>query len=313
MRMAKSKLTAAEQFATLASVGGLPPRELIRRTWLGMDENNLWGRAAELAFNFILAIFPFLICLLTLFGLFASKGSALEGDLLGYLSKLLPPSGFQVVLHTLVEVAKNATGGKLTFGIILMFWFASGGITSIVSGLNAVYRINESRSWLKVRATAVLLTVVLTILFTAALVLVLGGSYLARALGAHYGFHHIAIIGWSAGQALVALVCVALGFSLMYYYAPDLDEQHWYWITPGSIFGVLLWIAASLGFRAYLHFFNTFNLTYGSLGAAMILLIWLYISGLAFLIGGEINAQIEHAAAGYGHPEAKAPGEKRAA
>jgi len=92
-----------------------------------------------------------------------------------------------------------------------------------------------------------------------------------------------------------------------------LEEQHWYWITPGSIIGVLLWIAASFGFRAYLHFFNTYSKTYGSLGAAMILLMWLYITGFSFLIGGEINAQIEHAAAKRGHPEANAPGEKKAA
>ena len=312
MSMAKSKLTAAEQLSTLLSMGGLSARELARRTWVGIDEDNLLGRAAELAFNFILAIFPFLICLLTLFGLFASKGSALEGDLLGYLAKLLPAAGFQVVLHTLVEVTKGASRSKLTIGIVLMFWFASGGVTSVISGLNGVYKVKDSRSWIKVRIIAIVLTVLLSILFTAALVVVVGGSYLAGVLAAHYGFHHVAIIGWSIGQVVIALVCLGLGFSLMYYFAPDLHEQHWYWITPGSIFGVLLWIATSLGFRLYLHFYNTFNLTYGSLGAAMILLIWLYISGFAFLIGGEINAQIEHAAAWYGHPEAKAPGEKAA-
>jgi membrane protein len=111
----------------------------------------------------------------------------------------------------------------------------------------------------------------------------------------------------------VAIAFVTLAFSLIYYFAPDLQEQHWYWITPGSIFGVLIWIAASFAFRGYLHFFNTYSRTYGSLGAVMILLMWLYVTGFAFLLGGEINAQIEHAAARRGHPEAKPAGEKKAA
>jgi membrane protein len=114
-------------------------------------------------------------------------------------------------------------------------------------------------------------------------------------------------------QNVIALVFVTLAFSLIYYFGADLQEQHWYWITPGSVTGVLLWVLASLGFRAYLHFFNSYSKTYGSLGAAMILLIWLFITGFAFLVGGEVNAQIEHAAALRGHPEAKAPGEKMAA
>jgi membrane protein len=114
-------------------------------------------------------------------------------------------------------------------------------------------------------------------------------------------------------QWIAVLFFLSLAFSLIYYFGPDLKEQHWYWITPGSVLGVLLWLAASWAFRAYLHFFNTYSRTYGSLGAVMILLMWLYVTGLAFLIGGEINADIEHAAAVRGHPEAKAPGEKKAA
>jgi len=100
---------------------------------------------------------------------------------------------------------------------------------------------------------------------------------------------------------------------VIYYFGPDVAEQDWYWITPGSVVGVLLWIAASFGFRAYLHFFNTYSRTYGSLGAVMILLMWLYVTSFSFLVGGEINAQIEHADAVRDHPEAKAEGERRAA
>jgi membrane protein len=120
------------------------------------------------------------------------------------------------------------------------------------------------------------------------------------------------VIAWRVVAVILAVAFVMVSFSLIYYFGPDLKEQHWYWITPGSVAGVLLWIAATFAFRGYLHFFNTYSKTYGSLGAAMILLMWLYITGFAFLIGGEINAHIEHAAALRGHPEAKAPGQKAA-
>jgi len=142
---------------------------------------------------------------------------------------------------------------------------------------------------------------------------VLVGSWATHYVGAHYGLGEASIIAWRTVQIIVALALVVVSFSLIYYYGPDLEEQHWYWITPGALIGVLIWVAASFAFRAYLHFFNSYSKTYGSLGAAMILLMWLYITGFSFLIGGEINAQIEHAAALAGHPEAKAPGEKKAA
>jgi membrane protein len=157
------------------------------------------------------------------------------------------------------------------------------------------------------------LTIVISLLIILALALVLSGGYMAERVGAYYGLREIAVNVWRVAQYPVAIAFVTLSFSLIYYFAPDLQEQHWYWITPGSVFGVLLWIAASFAFRAYLHFFNTYSRTYGSLGAVMILMMWLYVTGFAFLLGGEINAKIEHAAARRGHPEAKAPGEKKAA
>jgi membrane protein len=208
---------------------------------------------------------------------------------------------------------KNASNGKLTFGILLTLWFASGGMTSMISGLNGAYEIRETRSWFKVHAIAFVLTLAISLLVIFALVTVLAGGYLTTVIGTYYGLGQFAIVGWKMAQWVVAAVFITFSFSMIYYFGPDVEEQHWYWITPGSIFGVLLWIAASSGFRAYLHFFNNYSRTYGSLGAVMILLIWLYVTGLSFLVGGEINAQIEHAAALRGHPEAKAPGEKKAA
>jgi membrane protein len=207
----------------------------------------------------------------------------------------------------------NASNGKLTFGIVLTIWFASGGMSSLFSALNGVYEVRETRSFIKIRAISFTLTIAISALIILALVVVLSGGYLADTVGAYYGLRNPAVEIWKVLQWPVAIAFVTLAFSMIYYFAPDLEEQHWYWITPGSISGVLLWIVASFAFRAYLHFFNTYSRTYGSLGAVMILLMWLYVTGFAFLLGGEINAQIEHAAARRGHPEAKSAGEKKAA
>jgi membrane protein len=164
-----------------------------------------------------------------------------------------------------------------------------------------------------VRIIAIVLTIAISILSISALVLVLIGNAGARLLEAKVHFGTLLMTAWNVLQYPMALLFVVVSFSLIYFYGPDLKEQHWYWITPGSLFGVVLWLAASFGFRGYLHYFNSYGRTYGSLGAVIALLVWLYVTGFAFLLGGKINAEIEHAAAEHGHPEAKAPGERKAA
>jgi membrane protein len=311
--MQSSRLTTSEQVASAWHLGGLTFRELSKRVFRGIREDDLLSRASDLAFNSILALFPLLLFLLSLLGIFESHSDELRTRLLTYFAQLLPPAGFRILDRTLIEISMNANTGKVTFGIVLAVWFASGGMSSMISGLNRVYEVNDSRSWIKVRAISIGLTVAIAVLIVSALVTVLAGGYIANSIGTHYGLHELTIIVERIAQNVIALVFVTLAFSLIYYFGADLQEQHWYWITPGSVTGVLLWVLASLSFRAYLHFFNSYSKTYGSLGAAMILLIWLFITGFAFLVGGEVNAQIEHAAALRGHPEAKAPGEKKAA
>jgi membrane protein len=311
--MADSNLSTKEQVSTIWNLGGLTFRQLLKKVIAGINEDNLTGRAAELAFNFVLALFPLFIFLFSLLGVFATRGSALRENLFNYVYQVLPPAAAQVLGTTLHEVMSNASNGKLTFGIVLTVWFASGGMSSLFSALNGVYEVKEVRSFIKIRAISFVLTIAISVLIILALIVVLSGGYLADIVGAYYGLRNAAVELWKILQWPVAIAFVTLAFSMIYYFAPDLEEQHWYWITPGSIFGVLLWIAASFAFRGYLHFFNTYSRTYGSLGAVMILLMWLYVTGFAFLMGGEINAQIEHAAARRGHPEAKPAGEKKAA
>jgi membrane protein len=308
--MATSDLTTEQQITSIWGLGGLSVFQLTKRVWQGINDNNLFGRASELAYSYLLAVFPMLIFLLSCFGLFASQSSGLLDKLFFYFSQALPPAAYKVVTGTLSEVTNNSGGAKVTLGLLLALVSASGGMNSMISALNGAYSVRDSRPWYKTRAIAIALTVAISILIFSALFMVLVGGNVADWIGYHLDIGSFAIITWKIIQWPAALLFVVLSFSLIYYFGPDVKEQHWYWITPGSLLGVLLWVAFSAGFRVYLHFFNSYSRTYGSLGAVIILLLWFYVTGLAFTVGGQINAEIEHAAALHGHPEAKAPGEK---
>jgi membrane protein len=293
--MAPSGSSTGKQLGSIWKPGGLTFWQLVRRVVHGINDDDLFGRASELAYNFLLALFPLLLFILTLFGLFA-RGSELQRSLISYFADFLPPPAFQLLKAIMSEMAANATSGKLTFGIVLTLWFASGGTSSMISTLDAVYHVRESRSWFRRRIIALALTIAILTLLIASLFLVLVGGHFSDWIAIKFHLMSIVVIVWEGLQWVALVLFLTLAFSLIYYFGPSLEQRRWHWMTPGSIFGSFLWLAASAGLRVYLHFFNTYTATYGSLGAMMILLIWLYVTGLAFLIGGEINVQIERAA-----------------
>ena len=310
--MTDSVLTTDQQIESIWALGGLTWRELARRVWGGINRNDLINRAYELAYNFLLAVFPMLLFLLGLLGMLASEGSQLRSNLFYYFQLVLPPMAYKMLTETLYEVTPVSTGGKLTFGLLFALYSGSAGMTQLISTLNAAYEVREARSWIRVHLISLALTLAMSILLIAALFLVLAGGQMIASAGKAIGS---AAAAWVVGKVLqwvVALTFVVFAFAVIYYFAPNVHEQHWYWITPGSIVGVVMWAIASFAMRVYLHFFNTYSKTYGSLGAVIVLMLWFYLTGLSFLIGSQINATIEHAAAEHGHVEAKGPGEKAA-
>jgi len=311
--MSESALTTGEQLASLWSLGGRPWNELEKRVWQGVQNNDLLNRAYELAYNFLLAVFPMLLVLLALLGIFAQQSNSLRNYLLYYFQVALPPLAYQLVTSTLTEIVRASGGGKLTFGLVFALWSGSAGMTQLMTTLNAAYAVREQRSWVKIHLISLCLTLAISVLIMVALLLVVAGGYVLNYAAQHIGMSDLAYVGVKIAQWLFALAFVVVAFAVIYYFAPNVYEQHWYWITPGSLVGVSVWVLASAGLRLYLHFANSYSKSYGSLGAVMILMLWFYVTGLAFLIGGQINATIEHAAAEHGHTEAKAAGEKKAA
>lgn len=276
------------------NIGGLNPGQLGRAVFEEIIANNVFGRAAELAYYFLFALFPLIFLMMTLFGLFASHSVELQNDLLSYFADFLPPTAFQLLRSVTTEIAAHASHGKLTFGVVSALWCISSSIGSIICFLNAAHHVRETRPWFEVRAIALVLSLLNSILLLTALFMVLLGSHFVAWLGAGLRLDPLVVLAWKAIQSPIAIFFVALSCSLIYYYGPDLKERRrWHWFTPGAAFGAFIWLAASFGFRMYLHFFNNYSLSYGSLGALMILLVWLYATGLACLIGAEINAEIE--------------------
>ncbi|MDX2151986.1 MAG: YihY/virulence factor BrkB family protein [Bryobacteraceae bacterium] len=291
-------------------LGGLSAKELAKRVYREFWDDDVMGRGAQLAYYFMLALFPALFFLTTMLGLLAGPGGELRQSMLGYLSRALPPSAYQLVTGTLDEVVRAADPGKLLFGILGALWAASAGLAALMEGLNRAYEVKEERPWWKKRGIAVALTAGLGVFIVSALALLLYGDRIGGALAGYLGlggaFHTV----WSIIQWPVVLVFLLLAFAALYYFAPNVHQHRFAFVTPGSATALVLWLAASFGFKLYLTFFNSYSEVYGSLGAVMILLLWLWLTGMALLIGGEVNSEIEHAAAERGQPDAKQKGDK---
>lgn len=293
-------------------LGGLNWRTLAKGVWIELYSGGLLTHAAALSFYFLFALFPLLIFLVTLLGFFVDKGTDLRASLFGYLRRVIPSSAFVLINTTLDEISTNAGGARLFLGLLAALWFASLGIAALSESLNAMYGVRESRSWWRVRASAIALTAVLVILILAALLLIVYGGEIGGEIADRFDQGPLFATVWTIVQVPLAVVFVLLAFAMVYYFAPDLYDQKWYWITPGSLVGVALWLIVSAVLRIYLRYADSYSVTYGSLGGVIILMLWFYVTGVAILLGGKMNAEIESAAARAGVPEAKRHGEKDA-
>ncbi|MEO8596498.1 MAG: YihY/virulence factor BrkB family protein [Candidatus Solibacter sp.] len=283
--------------------------EFARLVWSKALSDNVFGRAAELAYFFLFSLFPLLIVLTSLLGT-VSGGAEIRGELLRYLRTALPPTASRLVESTLAEISAAGGGGKLSLGILGAFASAGAGMVAIIEGLNTAYNVREARPWLKRRAVALVLTLALSLFSLAALGIFLYGTQLGNFLANHAGVGAQFKSVWYILQWPLAAMCVFAALSLTYRFAPNVRVQQWRWIFPGAVVASVLWLAASAGLRLYLRFFDTYTAVYGSLGAVMILMIWFYLFGVAILIGGEVNCVLENAAAQSGEPDAKLTGEK---
>ena len=273
------------------------------------DEEDLTSNAAQVAFYFLLALFPLLLFLVSLFGIALESANDLKTELFTYLSQAMPGSAYDLVQKTIEEVTANSSGGKLTFGILGALWAASAGLDSIRVVLNGIYNVAESRPWWKTKLTSLALTLGLGILVTFALGAIFYGSKFILLILSSLNLPIQSPAILAVLQYITLAIVLVLIFALLYNFLPNHKEFKWVWVSPGAVVAIVLWLIVSFGFRLYLGYFNTYDKTYGSLGAVIILMLWLYLTALAILIGGAMNAVLQE----FTDPEAAEAGAKKSA
>jgi len=211
---------------------------------------------------------------------------------MAYMARVMPGSAADLVGKTLNEIHQNSSALKALFGALAALWAATGGIDAISKTLNIAYGVQETRSFVRKKLTSLGLTFGLAVLIIGALALLAFGGQIGEFVAAKVGLGAAFTLTWKILQWPVAFGAMFLAFSLIYYFAQNLKNPDWYWITPGAVVGVVVWIVASVGFSLYLKFFNSYSKTYGSLGAVIILMLWFYLTVMAILIGGEVNSEI---------------------
>jgi membrane protein len=291
------------------------PTQLSRGAWPGVfkrtvrefKEDNLTDWAAALTYYGILSIFPALLAVVSVLGLFGS--SAIQ-PLIDNLGSVAPGPAKDILTSALKNLQKSqgTAGIMVIVGLLLAFWAASGYVAAFMRASNAIYDVGEGRPIWKTLPTRVGVTVVTVILLAiSAVAVVLTGS-LAKQVGDVVGVGGAAVTAWDIAKWPVLVLIAGSMFALLYWAAPNVKHPKFHWVTPGGLLAVLLWIVASAAFAFYVANFGSYNKTYGSIGGVIAFLTWLWISNIVILVGAEFNAEMARGRQiEAGHPEDREP------
>lgn len=288
----------------------MPPLGAFKLAFSMFQRHRMTDWAAAMTYFLVMSLFPGLLVAVSVLGLVGEQ--AMVTDATRYLSGAgAPESVVDAVgasLQTLVETSSAKAGIALVFGLALGLNGASGVFGAAGRALNVVYAVEEDRGFVRRKLTDIAWTLVVITLGIVALVSVLLGGGVAKDLFGTIGLGETAATIWTYARWLVALLAMMLAFALIYAFAPDLTDRKFRWISPGSVLGVLIWLAASGLFFFYVSNFSNYGATYGAFAGAVILLLWLYITSIAFLLGGELNGVIERSQmAGHAGPPPPSP------
>jgi membrane protein len=263
--------------------------QALKATVQEFQRDDALGLAAQLAYYLILALFPFILVLVSLMGTFGSP--ELASEVLSYFRQVMPEQAYAIIETFTANIisGRAEAPGLLSFGILFTIWAASGAFAALINALNRAYDVQETRPFWKVRGIAILMTLGLSVLILVGVLLLVLGPQIGKAIADLFGLEETFLLVWDIVRWPVALLFMVFTVALLYYFAPDV-EQPFRWITPGGLIGVLLWVLASVGFNFYVSNFGSYNKTYGSIGAVIILLLYLYISSLTILFGATLNA-----------------------
>ena len=279
----------------------------LKRTGQEFSRDNLTDWAAALTYYGILSIFPALVALVSIVGL---VGHSATNSLLTNLGSFAPGPAHDILKHALTGLAKSRGAAGLLFivGLVGALWSASGYIGGFMRAANTIWDVEEGRPIWKTIPLRLGVTVLMVVLLAASAIAVVVTGPLADKVGKLIGLGGTVVTIWDIAKWPVLIVIVSVMFAILYYASPNVRQPGFRWLTPGSILAVVLWIVASALFALYVAKFGSYNKTYGSLGAVIIFLVWLWISNVALLLGAELNAELERGRQiERGHPAEKEP------
>jgi membrane protein len=285
---------SAKRLRAALNLGGLSSRELAVRTWNGMDEHEIWTRAAAIAFYAIAALVPFLALMITMTAHLLPPGMRVaasqgEGSADPVLS-VLPADAASLVAREIQRLQEGPPPGLISFGLLATIWLSSSVFVAVMDAMNRILGVRESRPWWRQRLVGMLMAI-----SQAAILIVVFATILAWPQILHYlGLDPTTAVLATIIHGLAVFVVILLSFAMAMYFAPDAD-QCWEWITPGSLAGASVLLLVSVLFRVYVQHWGHYSATYGSLGGIVLLMSWIWLCAVALLTAAEMNKVIKDA------------------